>query len=94
MSSPVCSFVRSTTGRWSRGRSSQPGLELIGAGPDLHRHPAFRLILIFGFILALIVFFSLRAYSRRSGRAPLTTLWTLLTFILVALAILAMGVLA
>ena len=49
-------------------------------------YPTFRLILIFGFILALIVFFSLRAYSQRTGRAPLTTLWTLLTFILVALA--------
>lgn len=48
-------------------------------------YPTFRLILIFGFILALIVFFSLRAYSQRTGRAPLTTLWTLLTFILVAL---------
>lgn len=48
-------------------------------------YPTFRLILIFGFILALIVFFSLRAYSQRTGRAPLTTLWTLLTFILVAI---------
>jgi general L-amino acid transport system permease protein len=48
-------------------------------------YPTFRLILIFGFILALIVFFSLRAYSQRTGRAPLTILWTLLTFILVAL---------
>lgn len=48
-------------------------------------YPTFRLILIFGFILALVVFFSLRAYSQRTGRAPLTTLWTLLAFILVAL---------
>ena len=48
-------------------------------------YPTFRLLLIFGFILALIVFFSLRAYSQRTGRAPLTTFWTLLTFILVAL---------
>lgn len=47
-------------------------------------YPTFRLILIAGFILALIVFFSLRVYSQRTGRAPLTTLWTLLTFILVA----------
>ena len=47
-------------------------------------YPTFRLLLIFGFILALIVFFSLRAYSQRTGRAPLTTLWALLTFILVA----------
>jgi len=48
-------------------------------------YPTFRLLLIFGFILALIVFFSLRSYSQRTGRAPLTTLWTLLTFVLVAL---------
>jgi len=48
-------------------------------------YPTFRLFLIFGFILALIVFFSLRVYSQRTGRAPLTTIWTLLTFILVAL---------
>ena len=47
-------------------------------------YPTFRLLLIFGFILALIVFVSLRAYSQRTGRAPLTTLWALLTFILVA----------
>ncbi len=49
-------------------------------------YPTFRLILLFGLILALLVFFSLRAYSRRTGRAPLTLLWTLLTFILVAVA--------
>ena len=48
-------------------------------------YPTFRLFLIFGFILALIVFFSLRSYSQRTGRAPLTTIWTLLTFILIAL---------
>jgi len=48
-------------------------------------YPTFRLLLIFGFILALIVFFSLRAYSQRTGRAPLTIFWTLLTFVLVAL---------
>lgn len=48
-------------------------------------YPTFRLILLFGLILALVVFFSLRAYSQRTGRAPLTTLWTLLAFILVAL---------
>ena len=48
-------------------------------------YPTFRLILIFGFILALIVFLSLRAYSQRTGRAPLTTIWTLITFVLVAL---------
>jgi len=48
-------------------------------------YPTFRLILILGLILAVIVFFSLRAYGERTGRAPLTTLWTLFTFILVAL---------
>jgi general L-amino acid transport system permease protein len=47
--------------------------------------PTFRLILTFGFVLALVVFFSLRAYSQRTGLAPLTTIWTLLTFVLVAL---------
>jgi general L-amino acid transport system permease protein len=47
-------------------------------------YPTFRLILIIGIILAFIVFFTLRAYSNRTGRAPLTTLWTLLTFIIVA----------
>ena len=49
-------------------------------------YPTFRLMLIFGFIIALIVFFSLRAYSKRTGRAPLVTLWTLLAFIFVGLA--------
>jgi general L-amino acid transport system permease protein len=47
-------------------------------------YPTFRLILTIGIILAFIVFFTLRAYSNRTGRAPLTTLWTLLTFIIVA----------
>jgi general L-amino acid transport system permease protein len=48
-------------------------------------YPTFRLIMIFGIILAVIVFFSLRAYSQRTGRAPLTTIWTLFTFVIVAL---------
>ncbi len=48
-------------------------------------YPTFRLILLIGLILAVIVFFALRAYSQRTGRAPLTILWTLLTFIIVAL---------
>ena len=48
-------------------------------------YPTSRLILLIGLILAVIVFFALRAYSQRTGRAPLTVLWTLLTFILVAL---------
>jgi len=45
--------------------------------------PTFRLILLFGIILAFIVFFSLRAYSRRTGRAPLTLLWSFVTLLLV-----------
>lgn len=48
-------------------------------------YPTFRLFLIFGLILAVIVFFSLRAYSQRTGRAPLTTLWTVLTFGIITL---------
>lgn len=47
-------------------------------------YPTFRLILIFGLILAVIVFFALRARGRKTGRAPLTTLWTLLTFLAVS----------
>jgi len=47
-------------------------------------YPTFRLILIGGIILAFIVFFTLRAYSNRTGRAPFTTLWTVLTFIIIA----------
>lgn len=47
--------------------------------------PTFRLLLLVGLILALGVFFALRAYSRRTGRAPLTILWTMLTLITVAL---------
>jgi len=45
----------------------------------------FQLILLLGLILAIGVYLALRAYSRRTGRAPLTTLWTILSFILVAL---------
>ncbi|MBL8099710.1 MAG: ABC transporter permease subunit [Anaerolineales bacterium] len=45
-------------------------------------YPTFRLILLIGIILSFIVFFSLRAYSNRTGQAPLTTLWTSLTFII------------
>ena len=48
-------------------------------------YPTFRLILIIGLILAIGVFFALRAYSKRTGRAPLTILWTFLTFVIVAL---------
>lgn len=48
-------------------------------------YPTFRLLLLIGLILAVIVFFSLRAYSQRTGRAPLTLLWALLTLIGVGL---------
>ncbi|NJN78997.1 MAG: ABC transporter permease subunit [Anaerolineales bacterium] len=48
--------------------------------------PTFRLILIFGIILAFIIFFALRAYSQRTGRAPFTSLWMLTSFIVVGLA--------
>lgn len=48
-------------------------------------YPTFRLILIVGLILAVIVFFTLRAYSHRTGRAPLMFLWSTLTFIVVGL---------
>lgn len=47
-------------------------------------YPTFRLILLIGIILSAIVFFALRSYGKRTGKAPLTTLWTLLTFIIVA----------
>ncbi|GAB1471976.1 ABC transporter permease subunit [Chloroflexota bacterium] len=46
-------------------------------------YPTFQLILSIGFILALVVFFSLRIYSQRTGRIPMTTFWALLSFILV-----------
>lgn len=46
-------------------------------------YPTFQLILIVGLILAVIVFLALRAYSKRTGRAPLTLLWSVLTFIVV-----------
>ena len=45
--------------------------------------PTFKLILTLGLILAVIVFFVLRAYSQRTGRAPLTLLWSVLTFLVV-----------
>jgi general L-amino acid transport system permease protein len=48
-------------------------------------YPTFRLILIIGLVLAIGVFFALRAYSKRTGQAPLTILWASLTFAVVAL---------
>jgi general L-amino acid transport system permease protein len=48
-------------------------------------YPTFRLILIVGLVLAIGVFFALRAYSKRTGQAPLTILWASLTFAIVAL---------
>jgi general L-amino acid transport system permease protein len=47
--------------------------------------PTFRLILLVGLILAVVVFFALRAYSQRTGRAPFTLLWSVLTFFSVGL---------
>ncbi len=47
-------------------------------------YPTFQLILIVGLILAVIVFLALRAYSKRTGRAPLALLWSTLTFTVVA----------
>lgn len=48
-------------------------------------YPTFRLILLIGLSLAVIVFFALRAYGQRTGRPPLTLLWSTLTFVLVGL---------
>lgn len=48
-------------------------------------YPTFQLILLIGLILAIGVYIALRAYSQRTGRAPLITLWTILSFIFVAL---------
>lgn len=46
--------------------------------------PTFQLILLSGVILAVGVFFALRAYASRTGRAPLISLWSMLTFLAVA----------
>lgn len=48
-------------------------------------YPTFRLILLVGLALAIGIYFALRAYSRRTGQAPLTTFWTILAFSIVAL---------
>jgi len=48
--------------------------------------PTFRLILLAGLILSLIVFFSLRTHGKRTGRAPMSLLWSLLAFLLVGAA--------
>mgnify|MGYP000005735716 CR=1 FL=1 len=45
--------------------------------------PTFQLILFGGLFLAVIVFLALRAYSKRTGLAPLTLLWSILTFIVI-----------
>lgn len=47
-------------------------------------YPTFQLILLSGLILALIVYFSLQAYANRTGRAPLSLLWSTLAFVIVA----------
>jgi general L-amino acid transport system permease protein len=46
--------------------------------------PTFQLILLSGLVLAVSVFFALQAYANRTGRAPLSTLWSMLTFLVVA----------
>ena len=48
-------------------------------------YPTFQLFLLSGIFLALIVFFSLQAYAKRTGRAPLTSLWSALAFTVVAI---------
>ncbi len=45
--------------------------------------PTFQLILLSGLSLAVGVFFTLRAYARRTERAPLTLLWSTLTLLAV-----------
>ncbi len=47
--------------------------------------PTFRLILFLGLLFALVVFFALREYGKRTGRAPLMLVWSFLAFLLVAL---------
>lgn len=47
-------------------------------------YPTFQLILLSGLILALIIYFSLQAYANRTGRAPLSLLWSTLAFVIVA----------
>jgi general L-amino acid transport system permease protein len=54
-------------------------------GIPTESYPTFRLILLLGLIFAVCVFFAFRAYGNRTGRAPLTTFWTFLTFVFVAL---------
>jgi general L-amino acid transport system permease protein len=48
--------------------------------------PAYRMILLGGLVLAAGVAFFVRQRGRRSGRVPITPLWFLGTFILVAIA--------
>jgi general L-amino acid transport system permease protein len=47
-------------------------------------YPTFQLILLSGIILAVIVYFSLQIYANRTGRAPLSLLWSTLAFVVVA----------
>ncbi|MBK6644264.1 MAG: ABC transporter permease subunit [Anaerolineales bacterium] len=47
-------------------------------------YPTFQLILLSGIFLALIIYFSLQAYANRTGRAPLSLLWSTLAFVIVA----------
>ncbi len=43
-------------------------------------------ILVFGIVAALAVIFALNQYRQRTGRAPIVTLWSLITFLGIALA--------
>ena len=47
-------------------------------------YQTFQLILLSGILLAFIVYFSLQTYANRTGRAPFTLLWSILSFITVA----------
>ncbi len=47
-------------------------------------YPTFRLILAIGFIAAAVVYFVLYRQGKRTGRMPLLTVWSLLTFLAIA----------
>ena len=43
------------------------------------------MVVLFSLILALGVYFYFRAYAKRTGTAPLTLLWSILTFVIAAM---------
>lgn len=47
-------------------------------------YPTFRLILLAGLIAAVVVFAALRTYAKRTSRTPLTLLWAVASFLIVA----------